>query len=271
MFCRVLIHVLRNLKKTFYILIIFLLALNVQAQNDISKYVGKYGDYILANGEPAGTELELKSDGTFKLRTTDYIYPQTFKYYSNEGKWILKNGEVILNPELKRRKPNVKITEKQIDLKDSIEIKVNHYVEFYENQNLIEKQKTEFELLTLYFNEKRKYKRLIRKWLKEGSCAWAPRIKNRINLDSTNTFRIAKKNIEKIGIYTYGFTDLIEIELKIENKKSDYYEIDIVVPIDKERMPRNKKVIIKGKRAYFYEIKGKVNKFWLEPLRKKTA
>jgi hypothetical protein len=186
----------------------------------------------------------------------------------NEGNWILKDGDVILNPNLERRKPSVSITEKQIGLKDSIEIKVNHYVELYENQNLIEKQKTEFELLTLYFNKRRKYKHLTREWLKEGSCAWAPRIRNRVNLDSTNTFRIAKKDIEKIGIYTYEFTDFIEIST--ENKDSDYFEIDVIVPMDKERMPRSKKVIIKGRRAYFYEIKGKVKKS-LKPLYKKTA
>ncbi|REE06915.1 hypothetical protein DFQ09_1331 [Winogradskyella pacifica] len=256
------------MRKSFYILTIFLLTINVQAQNENAEFIGTYGDMILANGEFGGTELELKADGTFRLRTTDYVYPQTFKDYTNEGKWVLKDREVILNPHLQRRKPIVNITEKQIGLKDSIEIKFNHYIELYENQNLIEKQKKEFELLTLYFNKRIKYKHLTREWLKEGSCAWAPRIRNRVNLDSTNTFRIAKKDIEKIGIYTYGFTDFIE--LKTENKNSDYYEIDVVIPIDKERMPRNKKVIIKGNRAYFYEIKGKVKKS-LNHLWKKTA
>ncbi len=255
------------MKQTFHMLTIFLLTLNVQAQNGVSEYVGKYGDWM-PNGKALITELELKADRTFKLRTTDNVYPQTFKDYTNEGQWVLKDGEVILNPHLKRRKPTVKMTEKQIGLKDSIEIKVNHYIEFYENENLIEKQKSEFELLTLYFNKRRKYKHLTRDWLKEGSCAWAPRIRNRVNLDSTNTFRITKKDIKKIGIYTYGFVNFIE--LKTENKNSDYYEIDVVVPIDKERMPRNKKVIIKGNRAYFYEIKGKVKKP-LNHLWKKTA
>ncbi len=254
------------MKQTFYILTIFLLTLNVKSQNEVSEYVGKYGDWM-PNEKALITELELKADGTFKLRTADNVYPQTFKDYTNEGKWILKDGEVILNPNLKRRKPIVKMTEKQIGLKDSIEIKVNHYIELYENQNLIEKQKKEFELLTLYFNKRRKYKHLTREWLKEGSCAWTPRIRNRVNLDSTNTFRIAKKDIKKIGVYTYGFIDFIE--LKTENEKSDCYEIDVLIPIDKERMPRNKKVIIKGNRAYFYELKGKIKKS-LNNLCKKT-
>jgi hypothetical protein len=45
---------------------------NVQAQKDVSEYIGKYGDYILANGESASIELELKPDKTFKLREGDY-------------------------------------------------------------------------------------------------------------------------------------------------------------------------------------------------------
>ena len=212
----------------------------------------------MQNGEALITELELKVDESFKLRTPDYVYPQTFKDYTNVGDWILRDGDIFLNPHLQRRKPTVTITEKEIGLKDSIEIKVNHYIELYKNQRLIKKQKIEFELVTLYFNKKRKYKHLTSVWLKEGSCAWAPRIRNRVNLDSTNTFRIVKKEIEKIGIYTYGFIDFIE--LKTENKNSDSYEINIVVPIDKERMPRNKKIIIKGNRAYFNETKGKVKK-----------
>ncbi|MDC1161862.1 hypothetical protein OAT18_00310 [Tenacibaculum sp.] len=234
------------------------MTINLQAQNEKAAFIGTYGDMILANGEFGGTQLELKADGTFKLRTTDYVYPKAFKNYINEGNWILKDGEIILNPNLQRQEPSVKINERQIGLKDSIEVKINHYVELFENKKLIKKQKTEFKLLTLYFNKRRKYKHLTREWLKDGSCAWAPRIRNRVNLDSTSTFRIAKKDIKKIGVYTYGFTKFIE--LKTENKNSDYYEIDVVIPIDKERMPRSKKVIIKGNRAYFHEIRGRVKK-----------
>ena len=219
----------------------------------------------MPNGEALVTELELKSDGTFKLKTVDSAFPQTFKNYVNEGKWIIKNEEVVLNPDLKRRKPRINIKEKQIGLKDSIEIKVNYFIEFYLNQEILGKQIIEFEILTLYFNRKKEYINLTWKWLKDGNCVWSPRIRNRVNLDSTNTFRIAKKEIEKIGIYTYGFTDFLE--LNTDNTKSDYYEIDVVIPIDKERMPRNKKVIIKGKRAYFYEMNGKVKKS-LNPLKR---
>ena len=122
--------------------------------------------------------------------------------------------------------------------------------------------------MTLYFNKKRKYRNLTRGRYDTGSCAWAPRIRNRVYLDSSNTFRIAKEDIQKIGVYTYGFIDYVEMRPK--SKDSDYFEINIVVPMDKERMPRNKRVIIRGRRAYFYEVKGEVKK-WLNPLYKKTA
>lgn len=254
--------------KNLFLLLIFALFSTIgYSQEELSKYAGKYGDWTL-NGDILNTELELNIDGTFKLRTTDPIYTNKFQEYTNEGKWILKNGEVFLNPELKKRTPIVKISEKQIELKDAIKIKINHYIEVYENEQIIEKQKKEFDMLTLYFNKKRKYKHLTREWMKDGNCAFAPRIKNRINLDSTNTFTIAKQDIKKIGVFTYGFTDFIELATK--NKNANFFEIDVIIPIDKERMPRNKKVIVKGKRAYFYEHNGKVSK-WLNPLRKKTT
>ena len=242
-------------------------ALNIHAQTDISKYVGKYGDWM-PGGEALTTELELKPNGTFTLRTVDYVYPQTFEDYTNQGNWILKDGEVFLNPGLKRREPVINVIEKQIGGKDSIEIKVNHYVELYENEILIGKKKTDFDILTLYFNKKRNYKHLVKKGYNVRRCIWAPRIRNRVNLDSAKTFKIAKTSIEKIGVYTYGFTTFLELET--QNPESDYFEIDIIVPVDKERMPRNKKVIIKGKKAYFYEVMGELKKS-LNPLYRKTV
>lgn len=251
-------------------MVILLFTSTVKAQNKYSEYAGIYGDWVL-NGKGETTKLELRSNGTFKIRTVDYVYPQTFDEYTNEGKWIINNekGDIILNPGLEKRKPKVTIKEKEIGLKDSIKIKINHSVELYKNQKLVNTKKTEFNILTLYFNKRRKYKNLSRKNYSTGHCAWAPRIRHRINLDSTNTFKIAKKDIKKIGVFTYGFTDFIEVN--IQNKKSNYFIIDIVIPIDKERMPRSKKVIIRGKRAYYYEDKGKIRRILAKPLRKKTA
>lgn len=257
--------VLHNLKKVINITVIFLVVLNLNGQESLSKFSGIYGDWTL--GLSATTELELKSDGTFKLKTVDYVYPQTFKRYSNKGTWVSEGKEITLNPELELREPTVFINEKVIGLRDSVEIKVNHYVERYENNTLVKKELADFEMLTICLGKQRKNINLLRKaYIRK--CGWAPRIRNQKIVDSTNTFRIAKKDLDKIGIYTYGFSKPIETELK--NRKADHLEINVVVPIDNERMPRSKKVIIKGRRAYFYERNGKIDQFWAEPLRKKA-
>lgn len=240
--------------------------LNLSGQNSLSDFSGVYGDW--AFGLSPTTELELKKDGTFNLETVDYIFPQTFEKYSNVGTWIADGKEITLNPNLETREPMVSIMEKRIGLKDSIEIRVNHYVEQYENNVFTKKEKADFEMLTIYFDKQRKSINLLREaYIRK--CGWAPRIRNQKIVDSTNTFRIAKKDFDKIGVYTYGFSKPIETKLK--NRKTDYFEINVFVPIDIERMPRSKKVIIKGKKAYFYERNGKVDRFWAEPLRKKTA
>jgi hypothetical protein len=235
------------------------------AQSNISQYTGTYADPLMANGEFSGTTLEIRANGTFLLRTIDPVYPRTFEQYTNEGHWVARNREIILNPDLPRRKPSVSIKEKQTGLNDSIEIKINHYNEIYQNQLLLTKQPVAFDILTLYINNRKNYWQLTGKEWKEGSCAWAPRIRNKVKVRSDGSFRIPKSQVEKIGIYTYGFTEFIE--LKIGNSHSDSFEIDVIVPVDQERMPRNKKVLLRANRAYFYELNGKVRKH-LTPLRK---
>ena len=129
------------MKQTIYVFLTVLVAINLQAQTNTTEYSGTYGNWTLA-GEALTTELELRSNGTFRLRSVDNVYPQTFKYYTNEGVWIIEDKDIILNPSLKKRKPIVEMVEKTIGLQDSIEIKVNHYNEIYQNQKLIEKKKT---------------------------------------------------------------------------------------------------------------------------------
>ena len=81
-------------------------------------------------------------------------------------------------------------------LSDGWSSKIDKFVlDIKKQASIKEKQHSES---SKYFNKKRKYKHLTRAWYDTGSCAWAPRIRNRVNLDSTNTFRIAKKDIEKI-------------------------------------------------------------------------
>lgn len=254
------------MKKTLYISAILFYTFNVHAQTETLEFIGTYGDWM-PNGKSLITELKLQPNGTFWLRTVDYIYPQTFKDYINEGTWISNDNEVTLNPELKRREPTVSIKEKNIGLKDSIEIKINHEILLYENQELTEQKNTDFEKFTIYFDKRRKHINLLREpYIRK--CGWAPRVKNQRILDSTNVFRIAKRGFKKIGVYTYGFVKPIEVTLK--NPDADFLEVNVSVPVDKERMPRNKKVIIRGNKAYYYELNGKVNTSLMTPLQKRT-
>ncbi len=244
---------------------LLLLCFSINAQDSLS-ILGKYSDYWLANGDAGGTFLELKANGKFVLCDVDYVFPMTFKEYTNEGHWVMQDDQIVLNPHLKRRKPKVIINEKEIAENDSLEIKINYYIESYKNQRRIEKVSSEFDILTLYFNKKRKYINITNPKFDLGSCAFAPRIRRRVNIDSSKTFKIPKRELSKVGIMGYGF--IKPIELPIKNMTTNYLEINITIPVDIERMPRNKKVLIKGNRAFIYERNGKVRKS-LNPLYKK--
>jgi hypothetical protein len=67
---------------------------------------------------------------------------------------------------------------------------------------------------------------------------------------------LPKQKVERLGIYTYGFEK--RVELSTTNPDANDFAITIVQPIDKERTPRSKQVIIKDKYAYFYELHGKI-------------
>lgn len=103
---------------------------------------------------------------------------------------------------------------------------------------------------------------------KNRHCTFTPEVKRQHILDSSNTVRFLLKKIEKIGVYTYGFDT--KKELIPQDPHSNYFEITILQPVDIERTPRSKKVIIKGKHAFFYEIHGKVltSGLLLDPLKK---
>ena len=90
---------------------------------------------------------------------------------------------------------------------------------------------------------------------------FSSQVKNQIIVDSRNRFKIAKVEVKKLSIITYGFDD--PYELVVSNPGSNYFEINIVQPVDKERAPRSKKVRIIDGVAYFYERNGKVDISWM--------
>jgi hypothetical protein len=235
-----------------------LTTLYVYCQTDTSKIIGTYSDDI--------TKLELKADGTFGLSTPDYVFPYTFKNYQTTGKWVSSDKEIVLNPDKTPRTPILTLIEKTIDNADSIEIKIIYQTEEYQNEVSVKKEHTDFDLLTLYLNRDKNYIHLVHSPIIR-ICAFAPKVKRQQVLDSSNTIKLPLQKIEKFGVYTYGFDS--KKELVPQNKTSNYFEITILQPIDKERTPRNKKIILKGNKAFFYESKGGVvTNGLLTPLKK---
>ncbi len=236
--------------------LILLSTISCYSQTNSSKIIGTYQDGI--------TQLDLRADSTFLLKTPDYVFPYSYKNYTNKGNWTIFNNSVILNPEKKKRTQLLSLAESVNNSFDSIKIKIIYLMEEYDNDTLVKTEKKEFNLMTLYLNRKKNYHQLVREKMIR-ICAFAPRIKNQYIIDSTNTIILAKKPIEKIGLFTYGFENFIELIPK--NTHSNCFEITIKQPVDISRIPRNRTLIIKGKNAYFYEYHGKVATT-LTPLRK---
>jgi hypothetical protein len=224
------------------------------AQEPKPTWIGTYKD---VGGSFSITTLTINADSTFTLQTPDPILPYPFVPYRNQGKWIMQNNEIILNPDKTPRLKTIKLIEKQIENQDSITIHINYNVQLFENEQFIETKPFQFDMFSVYVNKSRNYHHLVRHRVVR-ICGFAPRIKNQIVVDSTNTFKIARTNVKKLGIMTYGFAGYVE--LNVTDSKSNYYEIQVIQPMDVERMPRSKKVIIAGNTAFFYEANGKVSK-----------
>lgn len=242
------------MKKTLHILTILLISISIFSQNIDSSFVGKYTDGI---GDVTITELCLRKNGTFYLKTPDPIFSYTHRSFENEGIWISRNDSVILNPELTKLKTKVALIEKNTDQTDSILIRVKYFVDYFQSDSLLKREEKEFELMTVCVNKKRKYFNLVRHPHRK-MCAFAPKVKNQVIIDSTNTFKIKRKDLDKIGVFTYGFDNMEWI--KVFEKNSNNLEIEIVQQVDINRTPRNRELIIDGNKIYFYKRNGKVDK-----------
>lgn len=244
---------------------LFLCSTFVSTQGARKTLAGTYRD-----GLPLPiTELKLSEDSTFQLTTIDPIFPYTYDSYTSTGMWSLEDEEVILNPHLVPRTISVKVNEGVLDASDSLAVKVNYVLEEYENDEHIASKSFDFPRLTLSVNKRKNFYNLVSKQL-VSNCLFDPIVKNQIVLDSTQTVMLPRQDLHKIWVYSYGFQFPILVE--IANPKTNYLEINIRQSIDKERMPRSKKVIVKGRRAYFYERFGKVvTSGILTPLQKREA
>lgn len=220
----------------------------VSAQNKPGNLTGTYSDFI--------TQLTLNPDSTFSLTTPDYVYPYTHQSYKTQGRWISDNNRVILNPDKEKRTPTVSVTEQFVPCADSLTFVINYQVEVYQNEVLTKQEARDFQVVTLYINRPKNYRHIVHSSM-QTRCAFAPRIKKQYIAGASNIVKLPLQKVEKIGVNTYGFGNSIEVVPK--SIRSNYFELTIVQPIDIERTPRSKEVIVKGKRAFFYETKGRVS------------
>ena len=235
------------MKNLLTALIIFL-ACHLLAQTEKS-IEGVYGDEI--------TTLHLKTDHTFTLITPDYIFPYTYRSYTNTGTWKQVEKKIILNPDLEPRQPEIAITEKSIPGEDSITFIIRYKTRIFENNQFQKEEIFNFETLTLYLDKKRNYHHLVRKPVVKH-CSFTRKVKNQIVVDTSNTFCITRNAYSRIGLFSYGFPRPMEFQIRDPN--ANLFEIEIIQPLDVERMPRSKEVMIVGKYVNFYEYAGKIRK-----------
>ncbi len=234
-------------------------------QLDISKISGSYSDEL---GGFFITKLELHEDYTFKLNTIDPEFPYTNKSIESSGVYVIEENKVILNPNLERR--NIEITLDAVqspNLKDSIQFIIDYQVSYFKDNKFETTCQFDFETLTIFKNKKKKATHLTRQQLNR-ICLFQRKIKNLIVINESNTVKLSKEDIERIGIYSYGFDEIIWID--VNDDAANNFKIHVNHPIDREKMPRSKEVLIKKKKAYFYEANGRIDKS-LTPLVKITS
>jgi len=246
------------MKKRNYILHILLIISNIifGQSSDLEKITGFYSPEY--NDIP---ELEIRANQTFKLKYYDPIFPYLYKTYVTEGTWKQGGNEIILNPGKLSRVKKINLKQNNLRSKsDSLRFTINYFIENFENNKFSNQEKFDFDLLTIYINKKSKYYNIVQS-PKRKMCGFARRIKNQIVIDSLHQFKIENRKIKQIGIYSYGFSKIMWFN--VENEGNNNFIFNITHPIDKERMPRNKKIIIKRREIYFYERNGKLDTSWL--------
>lgn len=230
------------------IVLMFIFNNSLNSQNLQNKHAGTYSNHK----KYPTTILKLNSNGTFYLQESDYTFFMRTEIFENTGKWSSEKDTVFLNPHLGKLNKNIELTEESIHDFDSIRIQLNYFITEFDQSDFFNIYKF---LLTTYEIEIDNEIYFV-----EGKDTWNSNInkrKNKIKIDSTNSFYIDKKSIKEINVfeYTYGASKTF----KIKSPKSNYIRININHEFDKSRNPRNRKIIIKNKKAYMHEYNNKIN------------
>ncbi len=227
--------------------------INIKGQNN-QLYVGNYIDLV---GNDTLTLLSLDKDGGFTLMSYDRSRPGNFEKKYSEGNWSSIRDTVILNPEKQKLIPNVRCFEDIDNQSDSLMFIIDYSVHYYKKENLTDTSKVNFEVLTLYINKKSKPLHLIRLPYYQD-FDFSQKHRNKIFINSQNIFKVKKDRVNKIGVFTYGFDEIIWNNLT--NSESNIIKINIIHPIDYEFTPRSEKVLIKRGKAYYYKNYGEIDK-----------
>ncbi len=233
-----------------------LLPLIMLAQQTPTNPAGRYTDGFDGLDGTEVTELVLYTDSTFKLVTVDPVFSYTYKKYATTGNWTVVGSSVILNNDLEPRELVINVAESYVGSEDSLTVKINYFLEVYRNEELVSIKPFDFDMLTISLNKPKKRYNIV-KHRKYSICMFAPSIKRQVLIDSTtNIVKLPHKDLKTIWVYSYGFDR--PHKFIISDPATNFLEITITQPIDEERMPRSKEIIINKEKVYFYEHNGKV-------------
>lgn len=237
------------MERKWVCLLLLLAATKGFSQKSQKSLFGTYADNTLS--------LTLLPDSTFEMVARDLLFPHTTGEHRNKGRWTAQGDTFTLNPNKVPRQPTVTIVEEALPDEDSIKVEIIFWKENYQEEKKISTTAFPFEMLTVYLNKKKNHYNLRHNPIQFQGCLFAPPVKRVCLLDSANSGKLPPQEVQKIGIFTYGFEKAIEVP--VLNPKANFFRITLVQAEDAEQMPRSKKVILKRGKAFYYEQEGYIS------------
>ncbi len=228
----------------------------VAAQSPASLITGTYSDGTGA--DDAVTELTLRADSTFDLIQNDPVFMTDVPVrFESSGRWSATGGDVILNPGKVPLQTEVRLVERIEPATDSITIRINWTVRSFKDEALVNEASRECDMVEVFINKRKNLHTLVRQ-IRLGTCECDPVGRmNQVLGGPTNTFRIARRRCEWIGLLADGLDSLIW--MPVNDVRDNFFEINVLQSIDADRNPRNRKVVIKGNKAYYYTRNGRID------------
>lgn len=230
-------------------------------QSNHKTVAGIYSDQL-----GSSTRLVLRKDRSFTLNTVDELFPYTFEMFNNVGTYEIREDSIILNPTRKALRPEVLIETKE-GTSDTLSINLDYQLDHYADTVIQSSEPFNPKMLTIYINKKKNYTHLVQEE-QIRSCLFATRIKNQMIVEEHGAILFSrnsdyfKEPLRRIGVYSYGFDKIVWFEVAEETSE---ITIRIHQPVEANRMPMSRELIIKGNKLYYYKQEGEVRKF-LTPL-----